>query len=85
MKGENMVYYFWYDHMVLRNTGEAEIVKEAIKAHDFDTFCKIKEKYPDTEDICYFPPYAFDDNGEKVDITTPEGFCKIEGSEYECG
>ena len=80
-----MVWYFWYDHMVLRNTGEAEIVEEAIKTHDFDTFCKIKERYPDTDDVCFFPAYAMDDNGEKVDITTRDGFNLINRSEYECG
>lgn len=80
-----MVFYVWYDHGLLRNTGEADTVEKAIKAHDFETFCKIRDKYPDGKDYCFFPTYAWDDDNNEVDITTPEGFATITHSEYECG
>ncbi len=85
------VIYFWYDHLLLRETGEAEIVTKAIEQHDFDTFKKIFGKYPPTKDFIYFPTTAMvwedeaDDFVDEVDITTPEGFAQIDGSEYECG
>lgn len=78
------VWYYWYDHCVLRETGEAELVQKAIEAHDFNAFCAIRNKYPDTEDCCYFPKYAWNEN-KKVNIMTPDGFAKITNSEYECG
>ena len=79
-----MVYYNWYDHGILRETGEAEAVENAIETHDFNAFFSIRDRYPNTEDYCFFPAYAWEGN-EKVDITTPEGFARITHSEYECG
>ena len=40
------VIYYWYDHLVLRDNGDAKIITEAISKGDFETFCKIKNKYP---------------------------------------
>lgn len=85
------VIYYWYDHLLLRKTGEAEIVTKAIKQHDFETFKKIFDKYPATKDCVYFPATAmvWDDDADdfvyEIDITTQEGFAQIDGSEYECG
>ena len=91
MKRSRHVIYFWYDHLLLRETGEAEIVTKAIEQHDFDTFKKIFGKYPPVKDFIYFPTTAMvwdddaDDFVDEIDITTPEGFAQIDGSEYECG
>lgn len=84
------VIYFWYDHFVLRNTGEAEKVTQAVADKDFDTFKRIRDKYePNEQGWCYFPDVAHIwANGEyvgTVDITTPDGFSKITSEEYECG
>lgn len=83
------VYYFWYDHGIVCDTGEADIVTEAIKHKDFDTFIKIKNKYPETEDVCFFPDFAFQHcasgRTRKINITTRKGFEKITDSEHECG
>ena len=85
------VIYYWYDHLLLRETGEAEIVTKAIEQHDFYTFKKIFDKYPATKNCVYFPTTAmvFDDDKDdfvdEIDITTPDGFAKIDASEYECG
>ena len=79
-----MVFYKWYDHGLLRETGEADIVTQAIEEHDFETFRKIRDKYPETEDYCFFPKYAWD-GSRKVNITKPEWFARITHSEYECG
>ena len=91
MEKDTSVIYFWYDHLVLRETGEAEIVQKAIEQHDFDTFKKIFDKYPATKDCIYFPTTAMvwsdsaDDFVDEIDITTPDGFALIDGSDYECG
>lgn len=84
------IIYFWYDHLLLRETGEADIVEKAIKKHDFDTFMRIKEKYDRNEQgWCFFPDFAAVYDGSnrlgEIDITDPENFAKITYSEYECG
>ena len=79
------VIYYWYDHLLLRKNGDAEKVQRAIAAHDFDTFCQIRDKYqPNDDGLCYFPDVAYY-KGREIDITTPEGFSRITASEYECG
>ena len=85
-----MIIYFWYDHCVLRETGEAELVTQAIKNHDFETFTAIRKKYPTRDDVCFFPRYAYDYSSndkrvKRVDITRKSGFDRVTRSEYECG
>lgn len=79
------VRYVWYDHLLLRETGEADIVEKAIKEKDFKTFDTIRKKYGDE----FFPATAsIMDSSEiigEVDITTPQGFNMIDYSEFECG
>ena len=82
----NRVIYFWYDHLVLRNTGEAATVKEAILSHDYETFQKFYKKYG----ASFFPGEALiiDDDDEVtgyVNILSPETFAQITDTEYECG
>ena len=87
------VNYYWYDHLMLRENGDAEKVQKAIEEHDFDTFMKFYLKYTnitsDGEDIVFFPKYAtiwkYDEPIGEVNITTRGGFEMITDSEYECG
>ena len=92
--GNHVIYYF-FDHLLLRRTGEAKQVLEAVKNKDFDTFKKIFDKYPPyissdgIEDV-FFPHEAsmFDKDDNfigYVDVTTLEGFNLIDEVEYECG
>ena len=39
------VAYYWYDHLLLRENGDAEKVQKAIKEHDFETFMSFYHKY----------------------------------------
>ena len=95
---ECSVIYYWYDHLVLRDNGDAKIITEAIIKGDFETFCRIKNKYPTKKyyhkefgecDLVYFPNYASifynDEIIGKIDITTELGFSFITESEFECG
>ena len=79
------VWYYWYDHLLLRETGEADIVEKAIKEKDYDTFAEMRKKYGET----FFPSTASVWDGNTrigyLDITTPETFNMINHSEYECG
>lgn len=99
-KKDFIIIYYWYDHLVLRDNGDAEKIQKAIKEHDFDTFMKYYKKYPpfiieDEEfgkcEIHYFPDTAsiFSNKTNEIigmiDITTKEGFDLIDESDYECG
>lgn len=81
------VVYFWYDHLLLRENGDAEKVERAIEKKDFDTFMRFKKKYGES----YFPDYAYsyadedDMDGTEIDIRIKENFDRIDSSEYECG
>ncbi len=85
------VTYYWYDHMLLRENGDAAKVQKAIKEHDFETFMNFFNEYnANAEDgIVFFPEYAtmwqYDEPIGEVDITTRGGFEMITDSEYECG
>lgn len=84
------VIYFWYDHCVLRNTGEAELVTKAVADHDFDAFVRIRDKYePNEHGWKYFPNAASVWNGRDyvgtLDIMNPAGFALITEAQYECG
>ena len=84
------VFYVWYDHLELRDNGDAEKVEQAIDAHDIAAFNAIKAKYePNERGWVYFPETAFVYRDGKLsgelDITTPEGFSQITEHEYECG
>lgn len=83
-----MAFYKWYDHGLLRETGEADAVERAIEEHDFEAFTTIRKRYPERDDIVFFPRYAVEYiNGERkrYDVTRKSGFNKITESEYECG
>ena len=84
-KQEYTVGYYWYDHLLLRETGEADIVEKAIKEKDFKTFDAMRKKYGEF----FFPPTASIRDGYEiigeVDITTPQGFNMIDYSDFECG
>jgi len=84
------VIYFWYDHYVLRATGEAEQVAQAVAAHDFAAFKRIRDKYePNEHGWKYFPNAASVWNGRDyvgtIDVMNPAGFALITDSQYECG
>ena len=84
------VVYYWYDHLVCRSNGDAEIVEKAIKEHDLKTFLRIRDRYermyPDTK---FFPDTAAVFDGDErvgdILITNKNGFDQITRSEYECG
>ena len=88
---EQQIIYYWYDHLILRKTGEDKIVEKAIKEHDFDTFVEFRMKYPNEPDCVFFPDTAYvydlelNDFVGVVDITTPENFACIDDQDYECG
>ena len=92
---DTYVMYVYYDHLILRRTGETKVVEKAIRNHDFDTFMKLYNKYPpyvsrDGASEVFFPDVAYIKNmdGETIgelDITTPEGFNQIDDVDYECG
>lgn len=84
------VIYFWYDHFALRNNGDAERVAQAVAAHDFDAFKRIRDKYePNEQGWTYFPEVAYiwrdHEQVGTVNVMTPGGFSLITYSEYECG
>lgn len=92
------VIYCWYDHLILRENGDAKIVQQAIADGDYDTFIKMYKKYPDKTVInelgqqyyiVYFPSTAEiwynDEIIGSLDITNEIGFSMITSSEYECG
>jgi hypothetical protein len=91
------VHYCWYDHLILRENGDAKIVMKSIEDGDFETFMKMYEKYPPSKidyygkeiDLIYFPDEAFlwykDDIVGFINITNPTGFSLITSAEYECG
>ena len=90
------IVYYWYDHMVLRQNGDAEKVTEAIAEGDYDTFIKYYNYYNYTYEyegesgsITFFPSHAalyyHDEVVGMIDITEPLGFSMICESEYECG
>ena len=90
------VVYFWTDHLILRQNGDAKKVTKAIEDGDYDTFMKYYNYYnyeypydnkggstvffPDRAAIFYKDEYVGD-----IDITKPLGFSMICFSEYECG
>lgn len=91
-----VVVYYWYDHLLLRKNGDADIVQKAIREHDFETYMSMRKKYPpyiddDGYTTAYFPDTAIlldretGDFIEFVDVTVPEGFDRIESSGFECG
>lgn len=87
------ILYYWYDNGVLRKNGDAEKVEQAIRSHDFETFMKFRDKYPNDpkNDIIFFSDKAvvYDNDTEEIikyiDITTPENFNKIDDTDYEWG
>ena len=99
-KDKYKIIYFWYDHLVLRNNGDAEKVQKAIQKQDFKTFMKFYRKYPSIKwyddelgkcQACYFPQYASIYSKKtnniigQIDVTIEEGFKLIDYSEYKCG
>lgn len=87
---EKVIIYYWYDHLILRNNGDANIVMKAIGNHDFETFTSIVDKYqPNPYGLMFFPTTAsvFQDDylvGE-INIMNPENFARIDSTDYECG
>lgn len=92
------IIYFWFDHILLRENGDAEKFTKAIVDGDYETFMKYydyynnKYKYEYDNNggmICFFPDKAaiFYQNEfvGHIDITSPLGFSMITFSEYECG
>lgn len=80
------VAYYWYDHLLLRQNGDAKRVQKAIADKDWPTFMRFKKKYGKH----FLPDCAFvigeDEEIEKeIDIRIKENFEKITFSEYECG
>ena len=85
------VHYQWYDHLVLRDNGDAEIVTKAIEEGDFDTFIEMVKRYSpnDENGLIFFPNEAYlyyrDEIIGRINIMSQTGFSLITSSEYECG
>lgn len=86
--------YYWYDHLILRNNGDAKEVDRAIRGKDFDAFMKIKKKYLRKEynpnKWLFFPDVIrVWDAGKgivgELDVNVRENFNKITHHEFECG
>lgn len=84
--------YFWYDHFILRENGDVEIVQRAIEEGDYDTFMEMYNKYEHQEKYNFW--HFFPDEASLlvndtvigyIYITKPEGFKLITFNEYECG
>lgn len=89
------VLYFWYDHLILRENGDAQKVTDIINNGDYEAFMRYYHTYntkyysKDGDKILFFPPTAalfYQDQliGE-IDILNPLGFSMITYNEYECG
>ena len=92
------VIYNWYDHLLLRENGDAEKVTKTIENGDYETFMKFYNDYNNRYTYCYddeeYPMIFFPDTAAiwyhdeivgDIDITTPVGFNMITDSDYECG
>ena len=86
-----VVTYYWYDAGIIRNTPDQKIIENAFKNHDFETFMKMRTKYPATNEFTFFPDVATvydlkkDEYLGELDITTPENFKKIDEVHFEWG
>ena len=82
------VIYYWFDYGILRFTGEAAIVEQAIAEKDYDKFMEYYNKY-NSSGSCFFPSTAilYKDGIElgTIAINNPVGFSMITYSEFECG
>ena len=92
------VIYQWYDHLILRKNGDANIITTAIEEGDYQTFINMVKKYPSyyendpdlgEYEIPFFPRTASliyrDNHIGEINIMNPIGFSLITHSEYECG
>lgn len=88
-----VVIYCWYDRGEIRGTKDEKIIEKAIESHDFETFMKMREKYPPDADgmFTYFPDKAGvydlikEDFVDWIDITDSKNFKLIEENDYEWG
>ena len=90
------IVYYWFDHLILRQNGDAVKVNNAIQNGDYNTFMKYynyynyEYKYDNNGgSIIFFPDvatiYYQDENIGYIDITNPIGFNMICYNEMECG
>lgn len=90
------VVYYWFDHLLLRENGDAKIVTNAINNGDYDLFMTFHNYYNKTYsydneggNLCFFPDTAAvfynDELIGEFNITNPVAFRMITHSEYECG
>ena len=83
--------YYWYHHGIIP-AAEKEKITKCIYNHDFESFCKFREKWNDVGkgydwyNQVFLPGTAFDPDARRnIDITVPEGFNRITYTECECG
>lgn len=90
------IVYFWFDHLILRENGDAEKVTNAIINGDYDIFMKYYNYYNyvynynnNGGSITFFPDVAAifyqDEYIGNINITNPLGFSMICSSKYESG
>ena len=90
---EQVVIYYWYDRGEIRGTEDEKIIEKAIESGDYETFMKMREKYPPDADgmFTYFPDEACvydlikEDFVDWIDITDPDNFKLIDENDYEWG
>lgn len=87
MDNKITIIYYWYDHLVLRKTGEAKLVEKAFQEKDYETFMNFVNKYGSE----YFPQEAtiFSTETDEIlgylDMSKEEAFRMVNCSEFECG
>ena len=95
------IIYYWYDRGEIRDTSDEKIIMDAIRNHDFDTFLKMREKYPPdpvsknfgedepSHTFVYFPDtasvYENDEYIGEIDILNRSNFNRIDDTDFEWG
>ena len=81
----NCTYYF-YDHGILRFTGEDEAIERAIRNHDHNTFMKYYRKYEGNGMLPRYASYYLNDKMYvDIDMTDEMEFSLVSDSESEWG
>lgn len=88
------VVYYWYDHLLIRQSKPLlQLVENSINNHDWNTFSILQNILNNTRDIdgrkyVFLPDNAvvyYEDGSSDSRELTEDLFNKIDSSGYECG
>lgn len=94
MKQIKEVVYYWYDHLLIRQSRPLlQLVENSINNHDWNTFLILQDILNNTKDIdgntyVFLPDDVivyYEDGGSASRELTEDLFNKIDSSSYECG